>query len=115
MNRGGRGDRALRRGDHKSVAAGLAFDLDRTVAFVGHAMKRDEAVTLPTLGALGVLTVHPQAQHADLEMRPRLDGCAVALRLDRVGVGADVAKGRVRNPIDELRRRLRGGSAGAES
>src|SRR6516165_2077821 len=34
MNRGGCRDRALRRGDHKRIAARLAFDLDRTVAFV---------------------------------------------------------------------------------
>src|SRR6516165_9285436 len=116
MNRGGCGDRALRgRRDDKAVAACLAFNLDWTVTFIGHAMKRDEAVALPAFGPLGILAVHPHAQHADLEMRPGLDSCTVPARLDRVAVGADIAKCRMRNPIDELSRRLRYGGAGGQA
>src|SRR6516165_2848651 len=115
MNRGGRGNRALRRRrNDKAVATRLAFDLDRTVAFIGHAMKRDEAIALPEFGALGILAVHPHAQHTDLEMGSGLDGCTVPARLDRVAVGADIAECRVRNPIDKLSRRLGNGSAGGE-
>src|SRR6516164_10730641 len=47
MNRSGCGNRALRRGDDKPVAARLTLNFDRAVALVGHALKRDEAVALP--------------------------------------------------------------------
>src|SRR5271167_3259627 len=98
MHRPGCRDRTLRRGDDKAVAARLAFNLDRAVALVGHAMKRNEAVALPPLGTRGILAVHPHAQHAHLEMRPSLDGYTVPARLDCVAVTADIAKCRVRNP-----------------
>src|SRR6516162_4196786 len=112
MNRRGCGDRALRRGDDKTVAARLAFHFDRAVAFVGHAMKRDETVALPTLGTCCFLAEHLHAQHVDLEVRASLDGCPVLARLDCVAVTADIAKCRVRNLVNELSRRLRHGDAG---
>src|SRR5712692_10307690 len=100
-------DRALRRANQKTVAACFAFDLDRAAPLVGDAVKRDEAIALPLLGALGLLAVHPHAEHAYLEMRLRLNGDAVPARLDRVGIGADLAKRRMRHTVDELSRRLR--------
>src|SRR5215831_6142231 len=108
-------DRALWRGDNETAASRFAFDLNWSAALVGHSLKRNEAVTLPALGTRGILAVHPHAQHAHLEMRPRLNCCAVPARFDCVGVRADIAKCRVRHPVDELSRCFRDGSSGAQA
>src|SRR3974390_6354 len=104
MNRPWRSDRALRRSDHKTVATRFTIHLHRTVAFVGDTVKRDETISLPMLGAFGIFAMHPDAKHLDFEMSPGFDGDAVTRRLDRIGIGADIAKNRVIDPIDELSR-----------
>ena len=94
-----RGEDACGRGDDEVVALRLAMDFEIDAVRGGDALESDHAVAEPSLGALRFLPEHDDAEQLDHDMQLGRHFGLVADLVDDVGIAADIAEGRMDDPV----------------